>query len=244
MSRFSDELHTWFVKNVRAVDYTVARVTNTKPSDEKTTYLRPQEFVFASHGQGPSAVLSIYMKTVDSGFNSGEKAPKFNFTSPNGVTVELPVPKDSEASIIIRHELMRDRLFLPHLKKTFEINDNPDPVSNDLREGEEGFRFKIKVDRKWVKKQENPLGQFWLSNILTPEFLIDLKQNPITLTISEGKARWFLDYTSPRLGWQRNFHFGGKGNIGAVIVEAKVNKVCLPAFPRLYSFIASPLTRV
>ncbi|KAH8148311.1 uncharacterized protein LAJ45_07764 [Morchella importuna] len=242
MSRFSDELHTWFVKSVRAVDYTVARVTNTKPSDDKTTYLRPQEFVFASHGQGPSAVLSIYMKTVDSGFASGDKAPQFKFTTPNGVTVELPVPKDSEASIIIRHELMRERLFLPHLKKTFEIkDDNPDPVSNDLGNGEEGFRFKIKVDRKWIKGMENPLGHLWMSNILTPQFLIDLKQSPLTLTISGGKAHWALDYTSPRLGWQRNFHFGGKGLIGAVIVEAKVNKE-MPILSSNATLSSTPLT--
>jgi hypothetical protein len=114
-----DQVKRWFNKNVKAIDFSLASVT--QDQDPKIAYLTPQQMAFQLyHPVKPNpdtdlsiACLSVYIKTKESGPGNGigDRVPEFTGTKGN----IYPIPKGHTTSIIINKEAIWDRLLLPKL---------------------------------------------------------------------------------------------------------------------------------
>lgn len=215
------ELHSWFQETVRDVEYPVAQVNKSSISDNAGfRVLEPQSFVFASHGTKSDAVLSIYIKVKESGYDPGDLNPVFPLTT-NGDLVYKLVPEGYEASVLIRYDVML-RNFLDSINSSASL-PNSQPAASDSRgSGEDGFRIKIKVDSHYIK---DPASQSWfdlvpfldwipVSQEYGKKFNINLIDNPLNLRIQNKTATWWLNYDQSNIMWQRNFHWAGGGEPG------------------------------
>jgi hypothetical protein len=211
-------LQQWFLQRVNMVDYTIARVAGAKSLDDPNSVLQPRSFVFAAQGRGDQAVLSIFLQTVGSGNQPGERNPRFS-------TAESPLPQGSDASIIIRHELFRDQYLIKQLNDILRTADNPNPARIAHCENGRGFSLDVYIDRKFLKN-----GRGWdmrwygvMQNSADAQLL--LRENPLRLRI-DGETVWSLD-TSIGCDWSETSSAGidkVSTRLGRTIITFKVNK--------------------
>lgn len=230
MSEVASELHTWFYDNVKDVDYTIAQVNNqTIPDAANFKILRPESFVFACCGDGAEAVLSIYIKIQDSGFNSGDLNPTWPIAPGNHVY--RPVPAGFEASVIIRHEIMRQSL-LDSINSSVKLPSGQ-PAATDTRDNnEDGFKFSVKVNRDYVQDtwKDSTLAD-WLPLPIMREhggkLFGDLENSPLTLRIQNNDVAWSLGHWQKNILWQRDNHWSDppSGVIGSVDAYCWVDHV-------------------
>ena len=217
----NETIQNWFQdpKNVNAIDYAIAKVSNVKADKVDDQLLRPKSFVFNSHGEGKNAVLSIYIQTEGSGADPGIPNPSFQPTEKNtNNIVTYPIPSGYQASIIIRHDLFLQKYLVPQLETALKTKDIQSPVK--VIAADEGFKFELKIGRDFKKE----LGQRGLFATLSEkDFKFSLKDNPITLTITDGKAKWQWDFKTS-VDWSLTV-VGGKSSGGTNDVHVTVNKV-------------------
>ncbi|KAI9845916.1 MAG: hypothetical protein M1837_004452 [Sclerophora amabilis] len=231
------ELQAWFFNNVNDVEYKIAQVNNQKlPGGQSGVQLRPLSFVFASHGEGDDAVLSIYIQTDASGRAPGNTNPKFEISdNSGGQLIYRPLPKGYTAGMVIHHEVMRDNLFLPSLNAAVTVEgETQHAASNSLSPGARGFQFNVKVDRKFMQPVNEPYDfrlDFWngsYSEVFGKGILLNLQDHPLVLRIEDGKAKWTLAYEDNNMTWQRNLLDGSRGFRGSIDLRIWVDTTAPP----------------
>lgn len=211
-------LQQWFLRRVNMVDYTIARVASAKSLDDPDSVLQPKSFVFAAQGRGDQAVLSIFLQTVGSGNGPGQTNPRFS-------AAESPLPQGSEASIIIRHELFRDRYLIKQLNDILRTADNPNPARIADCENGRGFSLDVYIDRKFLKNGKGFDMRWYGVMHSSADAQLLLRDNPLKLRI-DGETVWSLD-TSIGCSWSETNSAGIEKvstRLGRTIIIFKVNK--------------------
>ncbi|MBD3919428.1 hypothetical protein H8B09_11750 [Paenibacillus sp. PR3] len=129
---FLPAISQYFQDNVNAIDYALAAVNNSKPTDGASV-LTPQSFIFHTAADDNSdGVLSLYIQTVESGNDPGDRSPNFQ---PGGSTV-YPIPEGYTASVVLSQPLLRKVFLQPQLTNNgFSVTFLPvsDGISMQLR---------------------------------------------------------------------------------------------------------------
>ncbi|KAL8750394.1 MAG: hypothetical protein Q9184_006439 [Pyrenodesmia sp. 2 TL-2023] len=182
-------LQRWFLRTVKLVDYTIAKIVNEKSVDDPDSVLQPLSFVLSAQGQGDSASLSIFMQTKGSTYGPGDRKPRFSVAA-------SPIPDGHDASIILRYEILRDSFFIKKLSASLKTKDSPVPVLDFHTEGEPGFDFGVSIDRTFIKNGQNfdMVNQFLLQYSKGDTW--HLRDHPIKLRIRDAKASWTLSRSS------------------------------------------------
>ncbi|EPS42151.1 hypothetical protein H072_3882 [Dactylellina haptotyla CBS 200.50] len=197
----ASSLQKWFLKTVKTVDYTIAKIHPKLGVDDQNSILQPKSFIFTSQGTGNDAVLCVWMQTSGSGYPPGHPQPKFT-------AADSPIA-NYDTSIFIRHEVFRDSYLVKSLSDAFRTPNNPNPVTVVPKgPGHGGFVFTVSVDEDNVGPSIESISNT-LNNIhIRGPSKLDISISPKPSDLVWHKLRLrdyplFLNIINTRATWSR-----------------------------------------
>ena len=203
------ELSNWMSNpvNVQSINYSLA-VVHKKPIPG-VMYLVPESVLFTVYSkpdQEKVGCLSLYIKTQDSGNQSGNGKPRFQLPKYDFVNT-YPIPDGYTASIIIRHDLFANKFLRDSILQSKSDDNNDTFREATIREDSEvGFALDMRINSRGFGKFSTK-GYFGGLDVDSIDW--DFGREPLSLVIDDRtKAAWHYHF-GDRLGWERDSRWWG-----------------------------------
>jgi len=135
--------------HVDSIKYALSCVTNN--AKETPEYLVPEKVAFSIYSNSVDSqvrigCLSVYIKTVNSGYGPGNTSRSFKLPATKGNNNAYPIPAGYTASLIIRHDLFATKFLADSLQAVQSNNKKAFRSITEAKSYNSGFKFDCRME--------------------------------------------------------------------------------------------------